>query len=82
VSARGWDRGIDSRVDAQVANAYGQWVDRLYLGVAMLIVPVAVGDFIVWVNTGSALGLLGPLALLSLCIAYLALRRWFRLSAR
>jgi hypothetical protein len=65
-----------------VANAYGQWADRLYLCLAALFLPGAVGDFIVWVATGSLVSLLGPTMLLGLCIAYLNLRRRFRRSVR
>jgi hypothetical protein len=81
-TARGWDQGAGAPEDAQVANAYGQWADRLYLCLAVLFLPGAVGDFFIWVGTGSLISLLGPAMLLGLCIAYLNLRRRFRRSVR
>ncbi len=68
--------------DAHVADAYGQWADRLYASIAVLLVPVAIGDFVVWLTGGSLMSLLGPAGLLGLCIAYLHRRRQFRRSVR
>jgi hypothetical protein len=81
-TARGWDQGAVAPEDAQVANAYGQWADRLYLCLAVLFLPGAVGDFFLWVDTGSLISLLGPAMLLGLGIAYLNLRWRFRRSVR
>jgi hypothetical protein len=80
VVARGWGQDMDDPGDAQVANAYGQWADRLFLCIAFLFLPGAVGDFVLWVTSRSLMTLLGPATLLVLCVAYLELRRRFRRS--
>jgi hypothetical protein len=54
----------------------------VYLCLAALFLPGAIGDFFLWVDTGSLISLLGPAMLLGLCIAYLNLRRRFRRSVR
>jgi hypothetical protein len=82
VMARGWHQGVEDPDAAQVANAYGQWVDRLYLSIACLFLPGAVGDFIVWLTARSVMSLLGPITLLGVCVAYLDQRRRFRRSLR
>ncbi len=63
-----------------MANAYGQWVDRFYLSLGLLLLPIATGDLITWMISGAPAGLVGPAAMLALCIAYLRLRRRFRRS--
>jgi len=77
-----WGHECGDVDDAKVANAYGRWADRLYLSIAVLLLPVAVGDLVVWMTGGSLMSLLGPMALFSLCIAYLDQRRRFRRSLR
>jgi hypothetical protein len=77
-----WGHECDDADDAKVANAYGRWADRLYLSLAVLFLPVAIGDLVVWMTGGSLMSLLGPTALFSLCIAYLDQRRRFRRSLR
>jgi hypothetical protein len=77
-----WGHGCDDADDALVANAYGRWADRFYLSIAVLFLPVAIGDLVVWMTGGSLMSLLGPTALFGLCVAYLGQRRRFRRSLR
>ncbi len=63
-----------------MADAYGHWVDRFYLSLGLLLLPIATGDLVTWMISGAPVGLVGPAAMLALCIAYLRLRRRFRRS--
>jgi Flp pilus assembly protein TadB len=78
----GWSQGVEDPHEAEVATAYGRWADRLYLNLACLFVCVAVADLMTWAVNRSLASLLGPAALLILCLAYLNKRRRFRQSVR
>jgi hypothetical protein len=82
VAFGGWSQGVEDPHEAEVATAYGQWADRLYLNLACLFVCVAVADLVMWAVSRSPASLLGPVSLLILCLAYLNKRRRFRRSVR
>jgi hypothetical protein len=82
VALAGWDQGAEDPHQAEVAIAYGQWADRLYLNLAFIFLCVAVADLTTWANSRSLVSLLGPASLLVLCLAYLGKRRRFRRSLR
>ncbi len=78
VGAAGWGREAGDSRDALVASAYGRWVDRFYVGLGVLLLPVAVGDLVTYALSGAPVSLAGPVAMVLLCAAYLRIRRRFR----